>query len=195
MSDDFNAAVEVHQRERFEAAVTMYSVQKTSGDKVREQTQGAYRRLRDAHLLITGVLATGLLRTNGKIVRAADGTAERSALIASYVIGMVCCERAIEEGRYLQAHALLRQEMETLAQLKAVSRGSRNETRPPNIAVLEESLRRFYDELSGAAHVSKHYIVQAATEYATIAMDTSAVRHFPAFDEGLARRSFTLHLC
>jgi hypothetical protein len=111
---------------------------------------------------------------------------------------MDLCERSIEEGRYLQAHALLRQEMETLAQLKAVRRGSRNESRSPNISVLEQSLRRMYGELSSAAHVSDHHIVRQATSYEITNADlpgpTSGSRFFTAFNEHLARTSFTLHL-
>ena len=198
MTDDIEAAVEAHQRELIESAATLYAVQKVYGDKVREQSKAAYRRLVDAHLLITGVLATGLLRTNGKITPITDTSEERNALFASYVIGMEACERTIEEGRYLQAHALLRQEMETLAQLKAVTAGKRNENRSPNVAMLEKSLARLYDGLSAAAHVSKHHMVRAATECDVsgdnVPGPTSGTRYFPAFVEELARRSFGLHL-
>lgn len=198
MTDDIEAAVKAHQRELIESAATLYAVQKIYGDKVREQSKAAYRRLVDVHLLITGVLATGLLRTSGKITPITDTSEERNALFASYVIGMEACERAIEEGRYLQAHALLRQEMETLAQLKAVTAGRRNENRSPSVAVLEKSLARLYDGLSAAAHVSKHHIVRAATEWEVSGENfpgpTSGTRYFPAFIEELARRSFGLHL-
>jgi hypothetical protein len=198
MTDDIKAKVEILQRELIESATTLYAVQKVYGDKVREQSKAAYRRLVDAHLLITGVLATGLLRTNGKITPITNTSEERNALFASYVIGMETCERAIEEGRYLQAHALLRQELETLAQLKAVTAGKRNENRSPNIAVLEKSLARLYDGLSAAAHVSKHHMVRAATEWdvsgENLPGPTSGTRFFPAFVEELARRSFGLHL-
>lgn len=198
MTDDFEAAVDVQQRELIESAATLYAAQKVYGDEVREQSKAAYRRLVDAHLLITGVLATGLLRTNGKITPITDTSEERNALFASYVIGMDLCERAIEEGRYLQAHALLRQEMETLAQLKAVTAGKRNENRSPNVAVLEKSLARLYDGLSAAAHVSKHHIVRAATKLDVSSENlpgpTSGTRYFPVFIEELARRSFGVHL-
>jgi len=198
MNDEIEATVEAHSRELIESAATLYAVQKIYGDKVRKQSKAAYRRLVDAHLLITGVLATWLLRTNGKITPITDTSEERDALFASYVIGMEACERAIEEGRYLQAHALLRQEMETLAQLKAVAAGKRNENRSPNVAVLEKSLARLYDGLSAAAHVSKHHMVRAATELDISGGDlpgpTSGTRYFPAFVEELARRSFGLHL-
>jgi hypothetical protein len=199
MSDELQAAFDSHGPERIEAASTMYAAQHVASEHVREQTKKAYRHLLDAHLLIVGVLATGMLRTSSKIVKATDTSEERSALFAAYFIGMDLCERAIEEGRYLQAHALLRQEMETLAQLKAVRHGSRNESRSPNIAVLEESIRRIYSELSSAAHLSAHHIVRQATSYeVTNVVDlpgpTSGTRFFPDFNEHIARTSFTLHL-
>lgn len=198
MTDDIDLAVEIHKRELIESAATLYAVQKIYGDKVREQSKAAYRRLVEAHLLITGVLATGLLRANGKITPITETSEERDALFASYIIGMEACERTIEEGRYLQAHALLRQEMETLAQLKAVTAGKRKKKRSPNVAVLEKSLARLYDEISSAAHVSKHYMVRAATEWnvsgENLPGPTSGTRYFPAFVEELARRSFALHL-
>jgi hypothetical protein len=198
VSDELGAAFDLHQLERVEAAALMYAAQQVASDQVREQTKKAYGRLLDAHLLIAGVLATGMLRTNGKIVSITDTSEERGALFASYFIGMDLCERAIEEGRYLQAHALLRQEMETLAQLKAVRKGTRSTTKTPNIASLELSIRRLYDQLSSAAHVSAHHIVKQATAYAITSEDfpaeTSASRFYPAFDEHSARTSFTTHL-
>ena len=67
MSDDIDAAVEVHRHELSGAAATLYAVQKVYGDKVREQSKGAYGRLADAHLLIRGVLAAALLRIHGNV--------------------------------------------------------------------------------------------------------------------------------
>ncbi len=198
MTDEIEAAIKVHQRELIESAATLFAVQKIHGDKVREQSKAAYRRLVDAHLLITGVLGAALLRINAKVTPITSTSEERNALFASYVIGIETCERAIEEGRYLQAQALLRQEMETLAQLKAVAGGKRNQNRSPNVAMLEQSLARLYDDLSAAAHVSKHHIVRAATDWEVhhenLPGPTSGTRYFPAFIEELARRSFGLHL-
>jgi hypothetical protein len=198
MTDDFEASVTAHLHELAGPRAKLFAAQRLSGDKVREQTKGAYGRLVDAHLLITGVLSAALLRVHGRMTQT-DATKEESrALFASFVIGMVVCESAIEEGRYLQALALLRQEMETLAQIKAVRAGKKKAKKPPNVRVLEKSLARQYDELSAAAHVSNPHIVRAATEFDVPGNDlpgpTSGRRYFPAFDGTVARRSFTLHL-
>lgn len=198
MTDDIEAALEAHKGELIKSAATLYAVQETRGDGVREQSKASYRRLVDAHLLITGVLASGLLRINGKITPITNASEERDALFAAFVIGMTVCECAIEEGRYLQANALLRQEMEILAQLKAVAAGKRNQNGSPDVAVLEKSISRLYGGLSAAAHVSKHHVVRSATEWdvsgENLPGPTCGTRYFPAFDEELARRSFALHL-
>jgi hypothetical protein len=142
VAEDVEVAAEAHQRELIQPAAMLFAVQRVFGDKVREQTMRAYGRLIDAHLLTTGVLAAALLRVNGKITPITPTSEERNSLFASFVIGIEACESAIAEGRYLQALALLRQEMETLAQLKHVSAGTRNEKLSPNLAVLENSLGR-----------------------------------------------------
>ena len=195
---DLDTEMLAFRDELSEPLATLIASQKYHGSVVREQTTKAYGRLDKAHALLTGVLGAALLRTNGKIVPITATSEERNALFSSFIIGLKTSEDAIVEGRYLQAHALLRQEMEIVAQLKAVRAGKRNETRSPNIGALEKSLGRHYGELSAAAHVSKHELVRLATEWGMNGDDlpgpTSGTRQFPICDEGVARRSFSLHL-
>ena len=198
ISKNIETEVEAQKLELIESAATLFAVQRLHGEKTQEQTMQSYGRLVDAHLLIVGVLASALLRVNGKISPTTPTSEERDALFASFVIGMEVCEKAIAEGRYLQASALLRQEMETVTQLKAVSVGKRKAEGSPNVSVLESSLKQLYGDLSAAAHVSKHHIVRTATEHEISGDDlpgpTSGTRYFPVLDESLARRLFSLHL-
>ncbi len=198
LQDNIETEIELESRELIEAAATVFAVQKVHGEDVKQQSTASYGRLRDAHLLILGVLGTALLRVNGRISAITPISEERNALFASFVIGMELCEAAIAEGRYLQASALLRQEMETIAQLKAVIAGRRKEKQPPNVSALEKSVGRLYGDLSAATHVAQHDIVRAVTEHEMSGYDlpgpTSGTRYFPAFDETLARRLFGLHL-
>lgn len=191
-------AIERHKQELIEQASTLYAVQKVYGDRARSKSMAAYGRLIDAHLLVTGVLAGGLLRINGTVVEGDQTAFERDALFAAFVIGMEPCETAIAEARYLQAHAMLRQELDILAQLKAVRANRRKLNGAANIAALEQSLARLYGGLSAAAHVSQHDIVQSATawdgEMDDLPGPTNLTRYFPETDEGLARRSYALHI-
>lgn len=198
MSDDFENSVRAFQEDLVESARLVASHFRFQADKVREQTLSAYGRLNDAHLLLSGVLGAALLRVNGKITPAGTNTAELNALFAAFVIGMDACERAIAEGAYLQAGALLRQEMETIARMAEVRQGRQRDGRQANVALLEESLARQYGSLSGAAHVAQPGIVRLATEHDLAEIEvpgpTSAARFFPVFNRDTARRLFAVHL-
>jgi hypothetical protein len=198
VSEDIFTTLNAHQRELIEPAAKLFAIQKVYGDEVRKKTMKAYGQLADAHMLTTGVLASGLLRIDGKILSSTPEREERNALFASFVIGMTTCESSIAEGRYLQAIALLRQELETLATLKGVSIGKPRKKESRNVNVLDESLKRLYGSLSDAAHLESTHIVRNATKLDVSVMDfpeqTSATRYFPSFDEGLARRLFSLYL-
>lgn len=196
--DDLDSQVELHSKKLINPASIVYAIQDVHGTQVRTKTLEAYGKLRDAQLLTIGALGSALLRINGRVVRTTPTLSERNALFASLVIGLPACEDAIAEGRYLQAAALLRQEVETLAQIKAVRAGKRTEIKAPNIGLLERSIARAYGDLSAAAHVSRHTLVRDTTTLDESRIDpadsTSRTRFFPDFDEGLARRLFALHL-
>lgn len=197
-ADNDRESIEDYKKALIHLAAMLYGVQKMFGDQARAKAKQAYGQLNDAHLLVAGVLGAGLLRTNGVVTPSTATSEERNALFAAFVIGLNACESAIEEARYLQAHALLRQEMEILAQLGAVRQSRRKPNGSPNVAALEKSLRRLYGDLTAAAHVSRHDIVESVTAWDGPMEDlpgpTSMTRYFPETDDGLARRSFALHI-
>jgi hypothetical protein len=197
-ANDDDESIEEHKRALIHPAAMLYGVQKMFGEQARVKAKQAYGQLIDAHLLVAGVLGAGLLRTNGVVTPATATSEERNALFAGFVIGLNACESAIEEARYLQAHALLRQEMEILAQLKAVREGRRKPNSSPNVTALEKSLRRLYGDLTAAALVARHDIVETATAWEgpmeNLRGPTAMTRYFPETDTGLARRSFALHI-
>lgn len=197
-ADNNPDSIEDHKRTLIHPAAMLYGVQKMFGDQARTKTKQAYGRLIDAHLLVAGVLGAGLLRINGVVTEITATSEERNGLFAAFVIGLKACESAIEEARYLQAHTLLHQELEILAQLKAVRAGRRKPNGSPNVTALEKSLRRLYGGLSAAAHASSHDIVGSATAWdgpmENLPGPTSMTRYFPEADADVARKSFTLHI-
>jgi len=196
---DTESRIEALKKELTVFATIIHDGQTAEREKISELSKQSYGRLIDAHALATGVLIRALLRVNGKVIEMTPTKKERDALFASFVIGLNVCEEAIATGAYMQANALLRQELETLSQLIAVRAGNRKHRKTPNIGNLEESLRRLYDDLSAATHLSDHSLVQAATQMdmsteVDIPESTSGTRYFPAFDNGLARGAFGLHI-
>lgn len=76
-------AIERHKEALIEPAATLYAVQKVFGDQAKAKSMAAYGRLIDAHMLATGVLASGILRINGAVVEGDQTTFERDALFAA----------------------------------------------------------------------------------------------------------------
>jgi hypothetical protein len=179
-----------------EPTATLHAAQKAASDQVRTRTKPGFGRLVDAHLLVCGVLGGVLLRTNGKRTQDSLLIQERRVLFASYVVGMPLCEQAIEEGRYLQALTLLRQEMETLAQIITSHAGRRKPGKQATMSVLAKDISRIYGDLSAAAHASNH---DMASELLTKVMETEeaisrATYFYPVENLKLARQAFALHL-
>lgn len=197
-ADGDGESIEEHKQALIHPAAMLYGVQKMFGDRARAKAKQAYGQLIDAHLLVAGVLGAGLLRITGAVIPTTPTSEERNALFAAFVIGLKACESAIEEARYLQAHALLRQEMDILAQLRTVRERRRKSNGSPNVTALEKSLRRLYGDLTAAAHASRHDIVESVTAWDSsmenLPGPTSMTRYFPETDDGLARRSFALHI-
>jgi len=114
-------------RAMIEPASMPLAAQKVMRREVRDKSLAAYGRLTEAHMLATGAIGSALWRVNYKrsLERQETTADDRSALIASFVIGLDIIETAITEGCYLQAATILRQEMETLAALDEIDqRGS-----------------------------------------------------------------------
>lgn len=189
--------------------------------KVRNQTDQACELLAPPHLCLMDTLASVLMRITrniDKLIMGPDTVTggamvfpmtkirkEFEATLAGFVIGVPAVEQTIREGRYLQALALLRQEMETLAQLYHLNNGARNNGRfgdkaIPSVGVLPERIRSQHDYLSGAVHVSKHHIVARATQQLhfgslpELPQLPTGARYVSSFDAGLAHDSFLFHL-
>lgn len=179
------------------SAVEMYVLQKNAGETIRKQTIEGYGRLAEAHGYILEAASVPLFRIHGKERDLVKGAAHKSMLFASLFIGMSLVEDAIAEGRYLQAHALLRQEMETVARLVEVRKEiPKLESETPRVSHLEASLRRLYGELTGSAHVSSTPSLRSATlvEDHPDHPEMEVARFYPELDLPMARRTFGLHL-
>lgn len=100
----------------------------------------------------------------------------------------------------MQAHALIRQEVEILARMKEY-RGrevERLEGYAPRVGALDEWLRRAYNDVTSSAHVSKAHKLRSATQLDDpdwpLPDDTDGTRFYPEFDAATARQTFTVHL-
>ena len=186
------------QKKMIAPASRMLALQQQEEQKVRKLSLDAYGQLVEANLLITGVIASILFRLNGRVSMAFGNVHERMSLLSSFVIGIDLCERSISGGKYIQASALLRQEMEILAALNELKLNKRVAGKTPNICHLDLSMRKLYSDLTDATHVSKPHILSLATQYkggeGVSAEDTFTSRNFVELDAELARRLYALHV-
>ena len=179
-------------------ASLLAAVQQVRGAAIREQSMSNFGRMIEAHLLATGLISSTLTAVQGKLKSFDAKEAHREALVASFVVGESLCHDGIMRGQYLQASALVRQELETLAALREIAGGRRKDGLPPQVSVLEPSMRRLYGGLSDAAHVGREWVVTQATRaiapWVDMPAETAITRHYPEFDETTGRRLFALHI-
>lgn len=171
----------------------LVAVQSEYGKTARAQSMEALGALLHANYLTTKAVASIAMRMDGKKVPLNSAYEERSGLFAVFMLGLFVITDAIVEARYLQAHALIRQEIEMLARLVAVRQGYCRKL-TPNVAPLRDDVRRLYGHLSQSAHLSHHHIVRIAVGVSSPKgyEDTKVTRFYPEVDREAARRSYAL---
>lgn len=114
-------------------------------------------------------------------------------MFASFIQGLDLAETAISEGLYFQAAALLKQQMETVAAMTELTKGSRKDGRTPNVSHLLWRLNVHYGRIQGAAHVSNsallHDFYQAETQG-----QATPVSILPRYSRSAARYYYTLEV-
>lgn len=166
---------------------------KQAGACVREKSKESYGRLLDAHGLMTGTLNNALKRRNGEPGNTSEATSHRLLLLGSFVQGIDLCETAISEGLYVQAAALLKQELETISAIEEVKAGRRQDGKTPNVQMAPWSLNHLYGVLNDTAHVGK---ADTLHQLLGLCADGGAqpVGFTPQFREPVAVRQFSVHV-
>jgi hypothetical protein len=175
------------------SAVKFFEAQVKNSSAIREKSKSCYGIILDAHMLIIGAIQSAISRHNLNPGKTSEAISNIFSLVASFIQGIDCCERAITEGYYVQAGAILKQEMETIAAIEECKVGLRNEKRTPNVKNLSWDLSRFYGDLNRVAHVADKsllsYLVQ--TNQQGDAVPASVV---PVFNAGEAKGLYGLHV-
>jgi hypothetical protein len=172
------------------------ALQVVAGRSIREQSRQRFGRMLEAHMYVSGVLGSALLRRNGVYALIKGDSQRQIVLIAGFVQGLHIVECAITEGYYLQAAALLRQELETVAALEELKDGIRRDKTTPNVKHVPWSLATLYGDLSSAAHQGRHDLLRQVLDpqYSDLPVNTTAVSSVPTFQSDLAWRMYGLHV-
>ena len=177
-------------------AVELLAQQEFQGKAVREPTKYRLGALLDAHMLALGAVASAIGRMAGQRLKIVEHSQRQIVLIASFIQGINLSETAISEGYYLQAAALIRQEMETIAALEELKKGIRQDSRTPNVSNVPWGLGRLYGDLSKAAHAADHGFLQGLLlpKGVELPAETTAVTMVQTPDPELAWRLYGLHV-
>lgn len=167
--------------------------QKKAASEIRPLSLNAYGELKDGHWLATSVIASATSSVSGKPGNADSDTGHILALTGSFVQGIDICETAISEGTYVQASAILKQEMETLAAIREVREKRRKSGRTPNVGTLG-ALAVMYGDLNTLSHVANADVMKNLIRVELSAEQTGAPL-YPVFNGELARLLYGLHVC
>jgi hypothetical protein len=178
------------------SATQLLGYQVAAGNANREKSKKAYGLILEAHMAVTGAIGSALTRNDGVRSKIVGHSQRQIVLIASFIQGLNIAECAISEGYYVQAAALLRQELETIAALEELKSGKRADQRTPNVKHVPWSLGRLYSDLSKAAHAADHDVLQQvlAPDHSLLPEDTIGVTMTAQFRKNMAWRMMGFHV-
>lgn len=181
--------------ERLAKGIKLLGAQKQQGMANRELSKTAYGKMLEGHLQTLAAVAGLLERHNLKPGKTNPTVSHRLALIASFLQGVDTAETAISEGFYLQAAALLRQELETIAALGEVVSGDRKDGKVPNVKHVGWNLRVLCGDLSKGTHVCDETLLSNAYGAGFAAGDgRDPTTLVPKFYREVARSLYGTHL-
>jgi hypothetical protein len=161
---------------------------------IREKWKSEAGKLIDAHQFAFAVAADIVLKKAAVPGKTSKSVDRRLSLIASFVQGVDICETTISEGLYLQAAALLKQEMETVTALDEVLRDRRKDKRTPNVGNARFLwMKNVYGELNDAAHVGDENVLRSLVSRRIAAEVTGAFLH-PPYNKELSFYFYGLHV-
>ncbi len=138
------------------AGAEFQGIQLEQNEVVRKESKAVYGQLNTAYILATGIIAELVTSRVGEAAKTNEDISRSLALTASFIQGMGLTEDAISEGFYVQATALLKQELETLARIAEVRVGVAKDGSTPNVKHVAFGLKTTYGDFNRIAHVAQH---------------------------------------
>jgi hypothetical protein len=187
-----DAALRANVEATLHAACELLGCLASEGARNRELAKAVYGPELEAHALATGTLHLALMRQNGVPGKTSPEIAHRLLLLASFVQGIDLCESAVSQGFYLQAAALLKQELETISAIEELKQGRRQDGRTPKVSYAPWSLGTLYGVLNDAAHVGKGVVLESVLAMAPQG-EARPVAMTPQFNPSFAKHLFGVH--
>ncbi len=177
-------------------ATELLGLQVAAGDVIREQSKEHYGQLLEAHMQVVGAIWSAIKRRDGERAEIVGDSQQQIVLIAVFIQGINIVECSISEGYYIQAAALIRQELETIAALEELKKGKRVAKMTPNVGHVPWLLAILYGDLSKAVHAADHDVLQDILAPSSSGMpeDITGVVMVQQFQDQLSWRLYGLHV-
>jgi hypothetical protein len=148
-----------------------------------------------AYILGVGVIGRAASRHDGKSYPGEERKQRKMTLFAAFIQSINPAEVTLFEGFYLQAAALIRQQLECLSALEELESGSRKDGKTPNVKNAPWGLNSHYGSLSKFAHSSDHIFLSnvLCLNINDHGSDTQYISLVPVFNGKLFQSLFTLH--
>jgi len=178
------------------AATQLLGLQVAAGDVIREQSKVHYGQLLDAHMQVVGAIGSAVKRRHGERAEIVGNSQRQIVIIAAFIQGINIVECSISEGYYIQAAALIRQELEMIAALEELKKGERVDKKTPNVRHVPWSLATLYGDLSQATHAADHDVLQSilVPDKSSLPVDTTGVIMVQQFKDQLSWRLYGVHV-
>jgi len=143
------------------ASVLFFENQIRVRNKNRSESLKAYGNLTAAYAQCIAVLDILPKEFASKPGTTNSSISNRLSLIASFIQGIDICEVSISEAMYIQAAAILKQEIETISAILECLNKNRVEGNTPQVGLLPLPMRINYGRLNDIAHVGKSDVLSA----------------------------------
>jgi len=166
----------------------------SAGAGIREHSKQAYeQQWLDARLMLLSVLRHIQAFRSGVPGLTDQTRSDRLALITVFAQGATLTEKAISEGQYVKAAALLKQDYEILTRIREIKAGAAKPAKTPNVRHAPAGSQHFYGQLNDVAHPSNAELLNGllAQLHAGHVHGLSSV---PRFERATARSLYELHV-
>jgi hypothetical protein len=161
---------------------------------IRDQLKSDAGNLVDAHMFAFAIAANAVMKKDSVPGKASKSIDERLSLVASFILGVDITEVSIAEGLYVQAAALLKQELETITAIGELVEDRRRDRRTPNIGNSGFPwMKRVYSDLNAAAHVGDAEVLRGLVSR-RISEEVAGAALHPLYNRDLSIYFYGLHV-
>lgn len=161
--------------------------------EIRKKSHNSYGKdLREARMMLISALSYLMIEREGIPGITNQKIGQILQQVAIFYQGETYTEKAISEGQYIKASALVKQELEILARIAEIEKGQEKDGSTPKVKHLSTDLRKQYGDMNDIAHIAK---IGYLDLFSSIDKNSfRGVAFQPIFHAGVARCLYETHI-